>query len=76
MNSIHNVLIQTTAVFIILWTYASLWKHIQRAVFQKCYMPDSQFAIHLRMTATLAFVPPNDVINYFNELSFYLKSVF
>lgn len=38
-------------------------------------MPDSQFAIHLRMAATLAFFPPNDVINSFNQLSFFLFEI-
>jgi len=45
----------------------NIWKRIQANGLQEGYMDDAEFALHMRMIAALAFVPPQDVI-----ASFYL----
>ena len=45
-----------------------MWKHIQSVELQDRYNEDPEFALHLRMLAVLAFVPKNNVIQYFNQL--------
>ena len=42
--------------------------NIQRAGLQERYMNDPEFGLQLRMIAALAFVPPQDVVNSFDEL--------
>ena len=49
----------------------NIWKHIQRR-----YNKDPEFALHLRMLATLAFVPENNVIQYFNQLRDSIQQVY
>ena len=44
-----------------------MWKHIQRCGLQERYMNDPQFSLQLSMIAALAFVPPQDVVNSFDE---------
>ena len=41
---------------------SNLWKQIPKAEIQERYIADPQFALQLRMVASLAFVPPQDVI--------------
>ena len=41
---------------------------MQHAGLQECYMNDPQFGLHLRIIAALAFVHPQDVVNFFDEL--------
>ena len=47
---------------------SNLWKHIQRFGLQGRYQNDDVFALHLRMLAALAFIPPSTVIEAFGEL--------
>ena len=47
---------------------SNLRKHIQHPGLQERYMNDSQFGLQLRMIAALALVPPQDVVNSFDEL--------
>ena len=41
---------------------------IQNNVLQKRYVEDTEFALHMRMVASLAFLPPQDVIASFDLL--------
>ena len=47
---------------------SNIWKHIQNLGLQNHYQDDENFALWLRMLSALAFVPPNDVIRYFELL--------
>ena len=47
---------------------SNVWKHIQEYGLQVQYNNDANFALHMRMIAALAFVPPNDVIASFDLL--------
>jgi len=42
----------------------NIWKRIQANGLQEGYMDDAEFALHMRMIAALAFVPPQDVITF------------
>ena len=44
---------------------SKLWKQIQRSGLQQRYIDDAEFDNTLRMVATLAFVPPDEVEGYF-----------
>ena len=66
--AIRNVLPQTDISGCFFHLSSILWKHIQRAGLQERYMNDPQFGLQLRMIAALAFVPPQDVVNSFDEL--------
>ena len=55
-------------------TYCSLWKHTQNNALQKCYMSDSQFALHLCMTVTLSILPPKNIINCFDQLCLLIRN--
>ena len=49
---------------------SNIWKRIQPIGLQERYNNDAEFALHLRMiAAAVAFVPPNDVVDVFEELS-------
>ena len=52
---------------------SNLWKRIQRVGLQERYNNDANFANTLRMIAALAFVPPQDEINYFEQLSGHIR---
>ena len=47
---------------------SNIWKHIQNLGLQNHYQDDQNFGLWLRMLSKLAFVPPNDVIRYFELL--------
>ena len=47
---------------------SNIWKHIQNLGLQNPYQDDENFALWIRMLSALAFVPPNDVIRYFELL--------
>ena len=55
---------------------SNIWKHIQSAGLQERYNEDPEFALHLRMLAALAFVPENNVIQYFNQLCDSIQQVY
>ena len=48
---------------------SNMWKRIQQSGLQERYINDPEFALHLRMISALAFVPPNDVQNLFDQLA-------
>ena len=68
INAIQNVLPQTDTSGCFFNLSSNLWKHIQRAALQELYMNNPQFGLQLRIIAALAFAPPQDVINSFDEL--------
>lgn len=55
---------------------SNIWKHIQEAGLQAHYVADDEFSIHLRMIAALAFVPPNDVADSFDELCAAIRNLY
>ena len=63
INAIQNVLQQTDISGCFFHLSSNLWKHIQRAGLQECYMNDPQFGLQFRMIAALAL----DVVNSFDE---------
>ena len=67
INAIGNVMpaLQISGCFYHL--SSNLWRHIQRAGLQERYMTEEQFALHLRMIAAVAFVPPRNAIIAFDE---------
>ena len=68
INAIRNVLPQTDICDCFFHLSSNFWKHIQRAELQERSMNDPQFGLQLSMTATLVFVPPQDVVNSIDEL--------
>lgn len=46
----------------------NVWKKIQEYGHQQRYMEDPNFALHTRMICALAFLPPQDVIEGFEQL--------
>ena len=48
---------------------SNMWKRIQQSGLQERYINDPEFALHLRMISALAFLPPNDVQNSFDQLA-------
>ena len=55
---------------------SNIWKHIQSSALQAHYVNDDEFSIHLRMIAALAFVPPFDVEDAFEELALEIRNRF
>ena len=55
---------------------SNIWKHIQSSGLQAHYVNDDEFSIHLRMIAALAFVPPFDVEDAFEELALEIRNRF
>ena len=53
---------------------SNMWKRIQQSRFQEGYIIDPEFALHLRMISALAFVPPNDVQNSFDQLAALIRN--
>ena len=47
---------------------SNIWKHIQNLGLQNHYQDDENFALWFCMLFALAFVPPNDIIHYFELL--------
>ena len=47
---------------------SNIWKHIRILGLQNQYQDNKNFTMWLRMLSALAFVPPNNVIRYFELL--------
>ena len=47
---------------------SNIWKHIRILGLQNQYQDNKNFTMWLRMLSALAFVPPNDVIRFFELL--------
>ena len=46
----------------------NVYKHVQSNGLHTRYRQDADFALSIRMIPALAFVPPGDVINYYEHL--------
>lgn len=46
----------------------SVWRHIQSVGLQERYVSDAQFAVNVRQLLALAFVPPEDIVRFFNDM--------
>ena len=66
INAIRNVLLPMDISGCFFYLSSNLWKHIQRARLQECYMDDPQFGSQLRMIAVLASVLLQDMVYYFD----------
>ena len=53
---------------------SNMWKRIQQSGLQERYINDPEFALHLRMISALAFLPPNDVQNSFDQLAALIRN--
>ena len=47
---------------------ANIWKHSQHLGLSQRYNLEEEFALHIRMLRTLAFLPAGDVMEGFEEL--------
>ena len=55
---------------------SNIWKRIQAFGLQERYKNDAEFSLHLRMIAAVAFVPPNDTVAVFEELSDEIRNTY
>ena len=68
LNSVRQVYPNTEFKRCFYHFSSNIWKHIQNLGLQNHYQGDENFALWLRMLSALAFVPPNNVIRYFELL--------
>ena len=68
LNSVRQVYPNTELKGCFYHFSSNIWKHIQNLGLQNHYQDDENFALWLRMLSVLDFVPPNDVIRYFELL--------
>ena len=74
INAIRNVSPQTDISGCFFHLSSNLWKHIQRAGLQERYMNEPQLSLQLGMIAALAFLPPQDVVNSFDQLCVVIRN--
>ena len=74
INAIRNILPRTDISGCFFHLLPNLWKHVQRAGLRKRYMNDPQFGSQSCMIATLGFVPPQDLVNSFDELCVVIRN--
>jgi len=55
---------------------SNIWKRIQAFGLQEQYQADGEFALHLRMIAALAFIPPDEVVNAFDRLCEVIRNTY
>ena len=55
---------------------SNVWKRIQQFGYQQRYNDDQEFALHTRMLCALAFLPPDDVIQGFEQLADRIRDVY
>ena len=51
------------------YLYSNVWKRIQHLRLQQRYNEDQKFWLHLRMLCALAFLPPDDVVQGFEDFT-------
>ena len=68
LNSVRQVYPNTEFKGCFYHLSSNTWKNIQNLGLQNHYQDDENFALWLRMLSALVFVPPNDVIRYFELL--------
>lgn len=54
----------------------NVWKRIQANGYQQRYMEDAEFALKSRMVCALAFLPPDDVVEGFEQLCRVIRGVY
>ena len=52
---------------------SNVWKRIQHLGLQQRYNDDQEFSLHLRMLCDLAFLPPDDVVQGFEDLTDHIR---
>ena len=55
---------------------SNVWKRIQQFGYQQRYNDDQEFALNTRMLCALAFLPPDDVIQEFEQLVDCIRDVY
>ena len=55
---------------------SNVWKKVQELGLQQRYLEDQEFAIHCRMLCALAFLPEDDVIDGFEQLTDTMREQF
>ena len=68
INAIGNVLPKTEISGCFFHLSLNLWKHIQHTTLQERLERSQHTGLPLRMIAALAFMPPQDMVNSFDEL--------
>ena len=68
LNSVRQVYSNTAFKGCFYRFSSNIWKHIQNLGLQNHHQDDENFFLWLRMLSALAFLPPNDVIRYFELL--------
>ena len=76
INALHNLNQQLEIKFCFYHLCSNVWKHIQNLGMQVRYDQDQEFALHLKMICALAFFPPDDVINGFDDLCNEIRNTF
>jgi hypothetical protein len=55
---------------------SSIWKHVVDLGMKDLYINDPEFALHVRMISAIAFVPPANVIQAFEDLSDDIRNLY
>ena len=76
MNAFEGVHPNTEVVGCFFHLSKNIWRKIQQNGLQKRYQDDEDFSLHARMIMALAFVPPADLDNAFDDLFNELRANF
>ena len=74
INALQNREIEVKGCFFHLCS--NIWKHVQNLGLAQRYNHEEEFALHLKMISALAFLPPEDVIDGFEELSDVIRELY
>ena len=74
INALQNREIEAKGCFFHLCS--NIWKHVQNLGLAQRYNHEEEFTLHLRMISALAFLPPEDVIDGFEELSDTIRELY
>ena len=55
---------------------SNIWKKFQHFALQQRYNEDQEFALHTRMLCAVAFMPPDNVITRFEEISDLIRDTY
>ena len=55
---------------------SNIWKHVQNLGLAQRYNHEEDFALHLRMISALAFLPAEDAIDGFEEISDTIRELY
>ena len=76
INSIHNLNPQIEVKGCFYHFSSIIWKRIQNVGLQQRYSNYQELALHLRMLCAIAFLPPTDVIQGFEELVNEIRNIY